>query len=357
MNDVLNLLGTGSYLPEQRVEVQRAVGDLPARERERVLAYRYDTVCVEPELYPGDMGLIAARRALDQARVDAGDVRMVVFTSIHRHGHRRMWSPASWLQERLGCVNSLPFNVHQGCNAQLLLLDVAADVLKGRAGGNEAVLVVAADRFSDSSFDRFTGDYGIVYGDGASAAVIGASNGRGWRIRAVHSVSEPSLEGLHRDDRPAAETHEGLAIEHDMRASKRAFLSRHGGEALGELTRAAVASIRDALLPEGETDGIRAVVYPNLGRPLLESSYFPELPGGADRSLWSFGATVGHLGTADQIAGLDAWTHRADPEPGERVLLIGAGAGFTWTGMLLEREHPLTGPPAGPTSQRKKERR
>ncbi|SIO86681.1 ketoacyl-ACP synthase III family protein [Nocardiopsis sp. JB363] len=353
MSDALNIIGTGSYLPERRVDVRRAVDDLPGRERERVLAYRYETVCVEPELYPGDMGLVAARRALDQARIDPGDVRMVVFTSIHRHGHRRMWSPASWLQERLGCVNAVPFNVHQGCNAQLLLLDVAADVLKGRSDGNEAVLVVAADRFSGSAFDRFTSDYGIVYGDGAAAAVISASKRRGWRVRAVHSVSEPSLEGLHRDDRPVAETPEGLVAEHDMRASKRAFLTRHGGEALGELTRAAVASIRTALLPEGEKDGVRAVVYPNLGRPLLESSYFPELPGGADRSLWSFGATVGHLGTADQIAGLDTWTREAGPAPGERVLLIGAGAGFTWTGMLLEREHTSTGSP----SQRKKERR
>ncbi|NKZ01125.1 ketoacyl-ACP synthase III family protein [Nocardiopsis alborubida] len=350
MNDALSILGTGSYLPEQRVDVRRAMAGRSERERDRVLAYGYTTVCVEPELYPGDMGLVAARRALEQARVDVRDVRMVVFTSIHRHGHRRMWSPASWLQERLGCVNALPFNVHQGCNAQLLLLDVAADVLKGRPGGGEAVLVVAADRFSDSAFDRFTGDYGIVYGDGAAAAVITASNGWGWRVRGVHSVSEPSLEGLHRDDRPVAETSDGLTAEHDMRAAKRAFLTRHGRDVLGERTRAAVASVRGALLPGGDTDGLRAVVYPNLGRPLLESSYFPELPGGADRSLWSFGATVGHLGTADQIAGLDAWTHRTGPVPGERVLLIGAGAGFTWTGMLLERERTPTGlltrPPA-----------
>ncbi|MFL1377506.1 ketoacyl-ACP synthase III family protein [Nocardiopsis protaetiae] len=355
MNPPLGILGTGSYLPDTRVDVRRAARELPERDRDRLLALGYTGVCAEPDLYPGDMGLIAARRALADAGLAARDVRTLVFASIHRHGHRRMWSPASWLQERLGCVNALPFNVQQGCNSQLLMLDV----LRAGAAAGEAVLVVAADRFSDSAFDRFAGDYGIAYGDGAAAAVLAPAAGRGWRMLGTRTVSDPWLEGLHRDERPSAETPGGLAAEHDMRGAKRSFLTRHGKEVLAERTRAAVAEIRDALLTGADglpggglpaaADGLRAVVYPNLGLPLLEGSYFPELPGGADRSLWDFGRTVGHLGGADQIAGLDTWTRTRDPLPGDRVLLIGAGAGFTWTGMLLERE-PGPGPEPAPES-------
>lgn len=118
------------------------------------------------------MALVAAERALAAAGVKAQDVDLIAVTSIHRHGHQRLWSPASWLQSRLGATRALPFTVNQGCNAQLLVLDLVTGLLG--AQGRRTALVVATDRFAESGFDRFTADYGIVYGDGAAAMVLTA---------------------------------------------------------------------------------------------------------------------------------------------------------------------------------------
>ncbi|MCP3821642.1 ketoacyl-ACP synthase III family protein [Streptomyces sp. A3M-1-3] len=334
----LTITGTGSYLPDTRLDVATAAGRYDG-EGDRIRGTGYDTVCAEEKLYPADMALIAARRALEAARLEPSDIDLLAVTAIHRHGHKRLWSPASWLQSRLGCPRALPLTVNQGCNAQMLVLEVAGGYLSGRPRGS--ALVVAADQFASSGFDRFTADYGIVYGDGSAAAVLtnGLAPGQAegsWRVRAAHTVSAPELEGLHRADAPAPEDPELLHAEHDVRSAKRRFLSERGRELLKDSTRSAVREIRASLLPDGDHPRLRRIVYPNLGLPLLEENYFPELPGGAEKSLWDFGRTVGHLGSGDQIAGLDHLTTHHTYTAGDQVLLLGAGAGFTWTGTLLE---------------------
>jgi 3-oxoacyl-[acyl-carrier-protein] synthase III len=335
---VLTITGTGSYLPETRLDVADAA-ERYAGEADRILATGYRTVCAEDTLYPADMALIAAQRALSAAGTKPEDLQLLLVTAIHRHGHKRLWSPASWLQSQLGCPQALPLTVNQGCNAQMLALNVASRFLAGSSGGS--ALVVAADQFASSGFDRFTADYGIVYGDAAAAAVLTSGpsgpSGPGWRVLSTRTVSDPGLEGLHRADAPLPEHPELLDAEHDVRSAKRRFLSENGADRLKRATRAAVNEIRRALLPDGDDPRLRRVVYPNLGLRLLEENYFPEFPGGEAKSLWDFGRTVGHLGSGDQIAGLD---HLADEEfaVGDRVLLLGAGAGFTWTGMLLEHD-------------------
>ncbi|MGW6565995.1 ketoacyl-ACP synthase III family protein [Streptomyces sp. NPDC054975] len=344
-SELITIAGTGSYLPE-RLDVADAAAryDGDGGDGDRIRANGYTTVCVEETLYPADMALLAAHDALRAAGLEAHELDLLVVTSIHRHGHKRLWSPASWLQSELGCPQALPLTVNQGCNAQMLVLDMAAGFLRGRRSGT--ALVVATDQFASSGFDRFTADYGIVYGDGAAAAVM--TSGRptertagqptdGWRMLARHTVSAPHLEGLHRDDAPAPERPELLAAEHDVRAAKRRFLAEQGKDRLRDSTRAAVREIRAALLPDGDDPRLRRIVYPNLGLPLLAENYFPEFPGGEKRSLWDFGRTVGHLGSGDQIAGLHHLASQDELEPGDRVLLLGAGAGFTWTGALLER--------------------
>ncbi len=330
----LTITGTGSYLPGTRLDVAAAAAGYP-EDTDRIRATGYATVCAEETLYPADMALIAARSALAAAALEPHEIDLIAVTAIHRHGHKRLWSPASWLQSQLGSVGALPLTVNQGCNGQMLVLQVAGGYLTGRPRGN--ALVVATDQFASSGFDRFTADYGIVYGDGASAAVLSTGQEQpGWRVLAAHSVSAPELEGLHRADAPAPERPDLLRDEHDVRSAKRRFLKEKGREALTETTRSAVREIRKELLPDGDHPRLRRIVYPNLGLPLLQENYFPELPGGADRSLWDFGRTVGHLGSGDQIAGLDHLTAQGVYATGDRVLLLGAGAGFTWTGTLLE---------------------
>ncbi len=51
---------------------------------------------------------------------------------------------------------------------------------------------------------------------------------------------------------------------------------------------------------------------------------------------WESGRRTGHVGAADQIIGLGNISDCGRAGPGDHVLLVGVGAGFTWTGAVIE---------------------
>jgi 3-oxoacyl-[acyl-carrier-protein] synthase-3 len=54
------------------------------------------------------------------------------------------------------------------------------------------------------------------------------------------------------------------------------------------------------------------------------------------RTTWNWAMQVGHLGAADQLAGLTYLSEAGRLTPGERVLMVGVGGGFNWTCVVLE---------------------
>ena len=51
---------------------------------------------------------------------------------------------------------------------------------------------------------------------------------------------------------------------------------------------------------------------------------------------WSWGRRTGHVGGADQLTGLAELVETGAAGPGDRVMLVGIGAGFSWTCAVVE---------------------
>jgi 3-oxoacyl-[acyl-carrier-protein] synthase-3 len=284
---------------------------------------------------PADLAVAAAHAALGRAGVDPRDLDLVSYSHIHDQGHPDLWAPAAYLQRRLDAGRARAFSVNHGCNAQLLACELLMDVVSaGRA--NEA-LVSGADMFGLGTFDRWRSDF-VAYGDAGSAMLLG-SRPRGTRIASLVSQAECGIEGLHRF--AAAQPNTGAGT-HPYRELKRAYLEQHGGDILVETTRRAVSSLWAITARRTGWDAgrITHVVFPNLGRKVLESSYFPVFRGAHEKSSWYFGRTVGHLGTADCAAGLTELAISGRLRSGDRALLIGAGAGFSFSMMALDIQEP-----------------
>jgi 3-oxoacyl-[acyl-carrier-protein] synthase-3 len=77
-------------------------------------------------------------------------------------------------------------------------------------------------------------------------------------------------------------------------------------------------------------------VVPNFGLELLRKECVDLLKIDLDRTTWSWASRVGHLGAADQFAGLAYLSEAGRLSPGERVLMIGVGGGFNWTCVALD---------------------
>jgi 3-oxoacyl-[acyl-carrier-protein] synthase-3 len=76
---------------------------------------------------------------------------------------------------------------------------------------------------------------------------------------------------------------------------------------------------------------------------VLTANYIDGLGLDPERTTAQWSREVGHLGPADQMAGLSHLCAEGLLSPGDRCVLMGVGAGFTWSCAVLEIIAP---PPA-----------
>ncbi|MEU3610209.1 3-oxoacyl-ACP synthase [Streptomyces sp. NPDC035033] len=334
-----------AWLPPAAVTAADALAEGRIKE-EDAEATGYRSLPVATDLAPPQLAARAARRAYRRAGRTPGDTDAVLHAWIHHQGHD-FWSPAHYVAHEAGALDAVPIGIQQMCNGGAAALETAATrLLSGQS--SRTVLVTTADRFDDAAFDRWRGDYGLWYGDAGTAALLHGTldapdpDAPALLLHSVVTVAAPALETMHRGDDPFSEVPRPHGARIDVRRTKRAFLRRHGKDALAEVVRDKVAEVLRTALDEAGTapGGPRpaAVVLPRLGRAALTDVYGPVVRGVTDAPLLDLGADTGHLGAGDVLANLADLTegpHRL--APGEYAVLLGAGGGFTWSCLVVQR--------------------
>ncbi|MGA5896993.1 3-oxoacyl-ACP synthase [Streptomyces venetus] len=290
-----------------------------------------------------DMAVLAAERAFDASTCDPGDVGLVVHGWLYHQGHD-FWSPAHYIAARVGAGSALPLGVQQMSNAGAAALGVAVDKLVADARPQVA-LVTTADRFCPPGFDRWAADYGVVYGDAGTAALLRRlDTGRprsGLVLKSLAFVTDAQYESMYRgrDDFSPAPLWRGGRI--DVKRPKKAYLEEHGGiAAFTESARSCVRAVLLKALAEAAvepSDGrIRYVALPRLSDSVLDMMYLPVLEGLVAGKTLREREGSGHLGAGDMFANMAHVSASPDLESGEFAVLIGGGGGFTWSCAVVQ---------------------
>ncbi|WP_405659736.1 3-oxoacyl-ACP synthase [Streptomyces sp. NBC_00079] len=309
-------------------------------------AMGYGQLPASPDLSAPQMAVRAARHALSRAGVPAGDLAAVLHAWTYHQGHD-FWSPAHYVAARIGALNAIPTGVQQMCNGAAAALRTAAHQLAARPGDGP-VLVTTADRFAPPGFDRWGGDYGVWYGDGATAAVVGAGPTGvpegALTLCALHTRAAPELESAHRDTGAFHPAPHIRSVAVDVRRTKKAFLAEHGKQRFLDRLRQETTAVLAAALTEAGigTGGHRlsAVLLPRLGRATARKVYGPAVAEVTDAPLADLGENTGHLGAGDLLSNLAALSADTGPhrlERGEYAAVLSAGAGFTWSAVVVRR--------------------
>ncbi|MDH6120750.1 3-oxoacyl-[acyl-carrier-protein] synthase-3 [Kitasatospora sp. GAS204A] len=330
-HESIYLAGHGSSLPAPSAvaaAVEQGLLDARTARQTEALAVTVSDGTSGPEF-----AVAAARAALagaPQVKVD-----LLLHASVYYQGHD-LWAPASYLQRELLAEPCPAIEVRQLSNGGMAALQLAAGYLAGSAELDGALLT-AGDRFCPPGFDRWTGDPGTLYADGGAALLLSRRGGFA-RLRSVVTVSDPELEGMHRGDDPfgAAPFEQRPVI--DLERAKQAYFARVSTSfCVGRVSAGQRAAIKTALA-EAETElaEIDWFVLPHLGRRRLTATFFDPFGIDPSRSTWQWSRSVGHLGAADQFAGLDRLRTSGALRPGQRCLLAGIGAGFSWSCAVVE---------------------
>jgi 3-oxoacyl-[acyl-carrier-protein] synthase III len=177
------IAGLGKYLPEriltnQDLERMVETSDTWIQERtgvrERRLAAPHETAST--------MGLAAARQALAQARIEPSELDLVIVATTTPDG--MFPAVASLVQSGLGASRAGAFDINAACVGFLSALATASQFISG--GVYERVLVIGSDVLSRivNWEDRGTC---VLFGDGAGAAVLEASDRGGPLSFVLHS--------------------------------------------------------------------------------------------------------------------------------------------------------------------------
>lgn len=290
----------------------------------------YRSICIEEDLVAVQMAAEAGRRALAAAGTAPDSIGTLFHGGLWYQG-AEMWPAASYVADQVAHRHTNAFDLQQQCNVGLSGLELAARLL---ATGGDDIMVTTADRFTGSRFDRWRTEAGIVYGDGAAAAIISRTPAP-LRIVATRTVSTNDAEPVIRGPEFGVET----PVEPLVLQSRFDHFATTGGlraavaRVLGAVGDAVSGVLADA---EATLDDMTRVIVPSAGRTKFDRQLGSLAAFDIARSNWQFAQTIGHMGASDQMVGLAHLVTEGTLRAGDRILLLGGGAGFTCTCAVLE---------------------
>ncbi|WP_199923666.1 3-oxoacyl-[acyl-carrier-protein] synthase III C-terminal domain-containing protein [Streptomyces cellulosae] len=288
-----------------------------------------------------EMAVHAGRAALAVTGTPHESVGLLLHSWIHYQGHD-LWSPGHFIADRLRLSRALPLGIQQVCNGGAMAIDMAVARLLADPT-TDCAMVTTGDRFVEPGFQRWRADYGIAYGDGATALLVHPLDTRpaDLVLHSISTVAAVELERMHRGSDPFSPAPLSLSSHVDIRRTKKAFLAEGGMETFAKISRARLEHVVLGCLAEGDLTPddprLRCVVMPRLGRKTLDFAYRPALAATLRAELLDFGRDTGHLGAGDTTASLQDLIRGDFLDPGEYAVVISAGAGFTWSALLVSR--------------------
>lgn len=317
------ITGTGSYLPPRRVTNADLVAELAQSgiqtsdewivERTGIRARHF----AAPDVTSGDLGLEAARKALEAAGCEPQDIDLIIVAT--STPDMVFPSVACILQNKLGANGCPAFDVQAVCSGFVYALTVADAMIQ--TGAAKRALVVGAEVFSRilDFKDRTTC---VLFGDGAGAVVLEASDTPGILASDLHADGQYVGILCVPGNVSGGEVLGDPLLKMDGQAVFKL--------AVGVLEKAARATLAKANLTDADIDWL----IPHQANIRIMQSTAKKLHLPQEKVV----VTVhdhGNTSAASIPLALDHGVRAGQVKPGQTVLLEGVGGGFTWGAVLL----------------------
>ncbi|MEP7299575.1 MAG: beta-ketoacyl-ACP synthase III [Burkholderiales bacterium] len=318
------ITGTGSYLPPKRLTNDMLAAQLAQDgietsdqwivERTGIKARHF----AEPDVGCSDLAVIAARRALEAADVDAAAIDLIIVAT--STPDMVFPSVATMVQQKLGVHGCPAFDVQAVCSGFVYALTVADSMI--RTGAATKALVIGSEVFSRILDFKDRGTC-VLFGDGAGAVVLEASDTPGLLATELHA------DGRHVGILcvPGHVSGGGVLGDPVLKMDGPAVFK----VAVNVLYDVALSVLEKAGRTEADIDWL----IPHQANIRILQSTAKRLKLPADKLI----VTVdqhGNTSAASIPLALDESVRSGKIKRGDTVLLEGVGGGFTWGAVLLD---------------------
>lgn len=319
--------GWGSYVPERvlsNADLERIVdtSDDWIRTRtgisERRIAAPHETTAT--------LGAIAAKRAIATAGLEPDDIDVIVVATLTPD--YPMPSTAALVKEAIGNSTAAAFDIGAACSGFVFAYATADAYV--RSGLARHVLVIGAElltRFLDFD-DRGTC---ILFGDGAGAVVLSASDEEGGGMAGVELTTDP--DGAYMIWLPSGGSKSPSSTETTKRGEH--FIRMEGRETYRYATRTLAASTLAAIEKAGWTPDEVDLVIPHQANVRIIEAVAKGLKLPMDRFFVNI-HKYGNTSAASVGIALDEAVREGRVKPGDKLIFVAFGAGFTSGAIALE---------------------
>lgn len=319
------VIGTGSYLPEH-VVTNDDLADLVDTSDEWITTR---TGIKQRRITTGEntseLAYKASVKALENSGLDAEELDLIICATVTPDSF--MPSVACIVQGRLGAVRAAAYDLTAACTGFIYGLATAASFIG--SGLYKNILVIGAETLSKTLnwSDRSTC---VLFGDGAGAAVVSADATKPG-IMSVRLTSDGSKQDcLNLPGIPISNPFVNQDVE-----SYRPYISMKGQEVFKYAIRSVTDLVKEILDNSGlDKEDIKYVIAHQANQRIIEQA--AKASGIPLERFYMNVDRYGNTSAATIGIALDEMVHKSLLQPGDKLILVGFGAGMTSGAILME---------------------
>ena len=293
-------------------------------------------VASDPKETSASLGIVAARRALEVADVDPSKIDLIICST--SSPEYVFPSTASIIQDAIGATNAGAFDLSAACSGFVYGLAMARGHIL--AGDAEYVLVLGAETLS-RLVDWTDRNTCILFGDGAGAVLVAASNVPGGITASVLGSDGSGADLL---ILPAGGSAMPASLE--TVSSGNHFMKMDGKAVFRFATRVMAEATRAVLDKSGLTvDDVDLVIPHQANLRIIQNSVLKQLHIPEEKVFVNL-QKYGNTSTASIPIALCEAIKAGRVKPGDKMVFVGFGAGLTWAACTIQWGVPTDKPEA-----------
>lgn len=270
-----------------------------------------------------------ATRAAGQALADAGlgpeKIQLIILATFT--GDMPMPATACLVQKMIGAPQAAAFDISAACTGFVCALSVARSLVV--SGSYDYILAIAAEKLS-SVTDWTDRNTCVLFGDGAGAAVV-SSERRGPRIVDEYLAADGSIYEL-------LSMPGGGCLHpttHETVDQKLHYVKMSGREVFKYAVNSMVEAAKKLIERHNLSPSDVRMVIPHQANKRIITEVGRHLGIPAEKVYMNI-EKYGNMSAATTAVGMDEAFRSNEFKPGDKVLLVAFGGGFTWGSVLLE---------------------
>lgn len=326
MSKSVGIIGVGTYVPEKvmtNFDFEKIIetSDEWIKTRTGIEERRF----AREDQATSDLGAEAAKRALENAKMSAKDIDLIIFATATPD--YMLQNTAAIVQGLIGAENAGAVDINAACSGFVYALAMAKGFVA--SGMNKNILVIGAEVLS-KAIDMQDRNTCVLFGDGAAAAVVSEVE-EGYGMISQFLGAEPDEKGVLRT--PAGGTRKPFSEE--SLKERDYFIQMKGQDVFKFAVKALPKATLEALEGTNLTTKDIDMVVPHQANVRIIESASKRLEIPMEKFYLNLNK-YGNTSSASIGIALGEALEKGKIKKGDIVALTGFGAGLTYASMILK---------------------